>query len=355
MLACLASTAAVENERRRDKSINKYISKRNNGEHIGNRLPYGLKREPRFPSDLNGTIVPDGKCADAVREAFKLRLQGLGYQSIGRRLATFAPPHKFKAGKNHPVEWIPNRVSQLLKTRSYVPHIIDEATFIRAQRVSEASSSKDRSGNRAYPWPLSGTMRCFCGKMLIGTVCGGTKTRPSYRYYGCRFEAHNGRIFLVPAEILEQQFLDLLARLKASPTLVERWRKRAVASASLPALEKSIKELSGKVADIAKRRRRVFELFEIGTIDKAAIKKRLNDLQQQDDEVQGQLVTAKEGLAVARASASRKREVADLFHRAPEIFRKANIEQKKQIAKACMVELGGFTVGADKTLRVGAL
>jgi hypothetical protein len=205
--------------------------------------------------------------------------------TIGNRLATFAPPHVFKNGNGHRVRWIPNRVKQMLETHSYVGPIVDEATFARTRRVAGTLSAADRSNDkrRRYPWPLSGTMRCYCGYMLIGTICGNARRR--HRYYGCRAD-HGGRMRLVPADALEQQFVALLARLKASPELIERWRKRAATPVSMPTLEKTIRELNADLVDVERRRRRVWELFETDAVRKQDVTERLDALGAQRDNLE---------------------------------------------------------------------
>src|SRR5580704_817668 len=100
-----AATLAVarhENEVRREKSLAVYRRKRAAGERIGSKAPYGIHRK-------NGKDVPDRERAPIVRQAFKLRLEGKGYDVIGRRLSGIAPPHVYLNGNSRAVHWTPRR------------------------------------------------------------------------------------------------------------------------------------------------------------------------------------------------------------------------------------------------------
>ena len=199
--ATTLAVAAHENEVRSEKMRSVYMRKRAAGERIGNRLPYGVK------AGKDGKDLPDGKLAAAVRVAFKMRLAGNGYHTIGARLSLIAPPQRFKSGRELVVRWTPTRVGRLLDNRAYVGPIIDEATFARVQRVKEtvAGPQRDPDDRRRFPWPLSGSLRCYCGRSMTAMACGDADRR--IRYYACRASwNHDVTNRLVRADRLEEQF-----------------------------------------------------------------------------------------------------------------------------------------------------
>ena len=347
-----AATLAVsrhENEIRSEKSLATYRRKRAAGVHVGNRLAYGLQR-------VDGKVVADPERAPIVREAFKMRLAGLGYTLIGKRLRAIAPPAFYQSsGSAHSISWVPSRVKTLLENRSYVGPIVDEATFAKAGRVAALLTASDRSGDarRRYPWPLAGAVRCFCGRTLIGSASGNQQRR--HRYYSCRVHAHHGgHIKLFRAGEIEDQFVALLGRLRASPELVERYRRRAAAPSSPKILERSLRELKTKLAEIERRRDAAWELHLAGKVKAEDVQDRLDKLALQRDEVQSQLATVKDAIAVASAAAKGQQDAEALVRRAARTFVKATVSEQNQIARAVSLELGGLVVDAHGKLAVGA-
>lgn len=343
-----AATLAVarhENEVRREKSLAVYRRKRAAGERIGSKAPYGLRRK-------NGKDSPDGERAPVVREAFKLRLEGKGYDAIARRLSAIAPPHQYLNGNSRVVHWTATRVRLLLTNSAYVGPIIDEATFARAQRVA-GTLTKNRSGDRRrrYPWPLAGSVRCLCGRVLIGMACGTEPWR--YRYYVCKARwNHDEKLRLTRADSLEDQFVALLGKLRASPKLVERYRRRAAIPIAPRILERSVRDLKAKLVDVGRRRDAAWELHVSGRVRAEDVQERLDGLADRREELQARLAGAQEQLAIAKIASNRERDVEALLRRASQIFSKANVEEQNQIARALSVELGGLMVDADGKLKL---
>jgi len=343
--AATLAVAAHENDVRRDKMRQVRRRKREAGEPMG-LAPYGLRYDGK-------KLVADPERASIVKEAFQLRLQGKGYEAIANRLTAIAPPQVFLNGKSRTVHWTTTRVRILLLNRAYVGIIVDEATHARAQRVAAILTNPNRNGDRRrrYPWPLAGSLRCHCGRVLIGMVCGAEPWR--YRYYACRARwNHEGRFRLVRAEAIEERFVELLGRLRASPKLVERYSRRAAAPVSPRMLDRSIRELKGKLADVARRRDAVWELHASGNVRSEDVQERLDALGAQRDEIQGRLASAQEQLAIARAASTRERDVDALIRRAAQTFKRATVAEQNQIARAVSLELGGLYVDESGSLEV---
>jgi DNA invertase Pin-like site-specific DNA recombinase len=341
------AAAAHENDVRSDKMLDVYRKRRDAGTFTGNRPPYGMLRK-------EGALVRDGKRAAVVREAFKLRLRGNGYDAIGKRLENIAPPQSFRNGKSHEVKWTATRIMRMLTNRNYVVgKLVSEADFARAQRVAETLSTVDRSRDRRrrWPWPLAGALRCYCGRMMIGTAGGQEPWR--IRYYACRYGAHDVSVRLVRADSLEEQFVDLLRRLRASPQLVERYRKRANAPVSPKLLERTLRELKAKVEEVNRRRESAWELHVAGRVRSEDVQERLDKLAKERQDLQGRVNDVLQQITVAKAAGARNRDVESLFRRAPAIFAEAAEPDQRAIAHAVALELGGLKVDVKGQLSVG--
>jgi DNA invertase Pin-like site-specific DNA recombinase len=350
--AAKLAVARIENDVRSDKVLAVIHGKRERGEAFG-RTPYGLIR-----SGKADVIDPDR--AQVVREAFKMRLAGAGLEAIGKRLSAIAPPQKLKnKTTKHPtgewtVHWTAHRVSLLLSNRGYVGPIIDEATFVRAQKVAATLTNAPRldERKRRFEWPLGGALHCFCGSSMSGLPCGTEPWR--YRYYCCRSRwNHDGKMRLVRAEKLEDQFVALLGRLRASGALAERYRKRAVASASPRMLERSLKQLTENLTEVDRRRNLAFELHAQGRVRADDVQERLDRLAGERQTVQQQIGDVRDQLTVAKEVSKGDQDADALFRRAPQIFAKAKESDKRAIARAVALTLGGFRVDEKGALKMG--
>jgi DNA invertase Pin-like site-specific DNA recombinase len=343
-----AATLAVarhENEVRRDKMLSVYKRKRAAGQRIGNKLPYGLVEK-------NGKDAPDGKRATAVRTAFRMRLAGQGYHLIGQRLSEIAPPQRFKNGRELIVRWTPTRIARLLMNRAYIGPIIDAATFARAQVVADTlgSPERDRDERRTFPWPLSGSLRCYCGRSMSGLACGDADRR--IRYYACRASwNHDVTNRLVRADRLEEQFLALLVRLKSAPNLIDRYRRKA-SPESPRTQERSLSEARKQLVEVDRKRDAAWELHVSGKVRPEDVQERLDKLAEQRDEIRARIAMIEERVAIARSVAVRDRDADAMIDKAADLFAKVKEPHQRQIARAVSVLVGGLCVEEDGNLAV---
>jgi len=340
--------ALHENEIRAANARRVYVRKRAAGHIIGNRRPYGLKLQ-------GDKDVKDGKRGEVVREAFKMRAAGSGYFRIAKRLAAIAPPAVNKKGKETVIQWGTSRVALLLSNRAYVGVLVDEATFAKAQRVRKllSTADRDRDTRRRWPWPLSGAIRCHCGRAMTGVCCG--KPRNRVRYYACRaHQQHDGSIRLVRAETLEAQFIEMLGRLRASPNLLKRYRTRAASPLSATMLERSMRNVKGQLVEIEKKRQRVFDLYLAGDVRREDVQGKLDALADERDELASTSSVLAEQIAGAKASSAQNRDASALLERADQTFRSASEPEQRLIARAIAVEVGGLVVDPDRKLRIGS-
>ena len=346
-VAIQASLAEQENDVRRTKMLDVREWKREAGLTMG-KAPYGILRE-------KGIDSPD-QSARTLKRSLYPPIAGQRIWRNRARLTAIALPHQYKKssdyapGSTKVVHWSAQRVKKLLKNHAYVEAgLIDETTFVRAQKVAK-TLTHDRTGDnrRRHPWPLSGVLTCHCGRSLIGAAYG------TNRYYACRAKwNHDQKLRLVRADELEAQFISLLGRLDASPALIKRYRQRAAAPVSTPVLERTIRDGNAKLTDLSKSREKVWKLNESGHVRDEDLQERLDKLTEQRHKLEAEVEEAREQLAVAKGLAQRQQDAEDLLRRAVKIFQKANVEQQNEIAKAVRIELGELTVDSAKKLQVG--
>jgi DNA invertase Pin-like site-specific DNA recombinase len=338
--AVRATTAAFENEVRVDKARAIYRRKRAAGLAIGNRRPYGLA----FGPDGRDVVAEDQ--AEIVRMVFQLRIDGHGYTSIARRVAPIAPPYRFKDGERA-VHWLPRRVRDMLELRTYVPLVIDEVTFHRAQLVSDRLPRQ--SAQAVHSWPLTGAVRCYCGGAVMGKVAGKSGR---FRYYGCYSRwNHDNSVRLVRAEKVEQQFVALLAELKDKPHLIAEAAAR-VHGASPALIDRAITEASANVASLNRQRERVWEMNNEGKVRDEDVQDRLDALARRRDDEIAKVAELEAQRARAMAAVRRVTDTEALIAKAHALYGEATSEEQRALARAVSLDLGGLCVEADGTLTI---
>lgn len=331
--AVKAGLAGQENEVRRDKAIAVYRRRAAAGQTIGNRLPYGLLRG----KDGAPIVVEDQ--AEIVRMIFRLRLEGLGYIAIARRMLALAPPIRFKDGSERPVHWSHTRVKHLLGHRAFVPAVIDEVTFRRVQQIV---GHRDQP-RRRFAYPLSGAVRCYCGFTMTGSPGGKGGL---FRRYACGDKMH-GRT--VSAKRLEAQFDRLIRWLERG----ERSPVRVREPVQSPALfERATARLRAKIATLDRQRDAVWRLHAEGKIRDDAVQPRLDALSAQREAAVAQLTELEGQRAVALDARRRAKDGPAAIATLAGTYASATPEEQRRIARAVADYLGGLVVEADGSLAV---
>jgi DNA invertase Pin-like site-specific DNA recombinase len=173
-----------------------------NGIHLGNRPPAGLKW--RSEKDHHLVHTED---APAVREAFEARAAGAGPTAVGKLLES----HGVKTSMGS-ATWSKQAVSGLLRNRVYLGEVaygdvvnaeahepvVDLVTFEAAQSprpVPMPSRSKADNKNGS-PYSASGIVRC----MACGYALQGTRTSHGHRIYRC-IRRHAGGVCPAPVRV----------------------------------------------------------------------------------------------------------------------------------------------------------
>ena len=344
--AVKAGLATLENEVRSDKQKAVVKRKREAGLPVGPQRPYGLRLDPATKRDL-----PAEPQADAVREAYRLRSENMGYHAIGQRLYAIAAPHVFKNGRVAKIQWSTTMVSRLLTNRAYVAAgVVDELTFERVQRIKVALQAVYPPRPARHPWPLSGALRCWCGRAMSAAT-GGKNPIKRVRYYTCRNSAaHEGfRFRRVRADAIEAQFLELLENLEAHPGLVARYRSRD--RSETPAmLRRSLRAVTRRLDELGRLRDAAWAMHERGALREADLQERLDALAAERDELEGKAALLGSEIVIASAQRQIDRDAAAVMAKAAQRYRRGTVAQQRRIAIAVAAALGGLCAEADGKL-----
>lgn len=336
----------MENEVRRDKLLSMYQRRRDAHSDdptvaVSMRPPYGLTYK-------SGHLEPKPDEAAAVRLAYDMKTQGYGHHVIAKRLAQVAPPMALKNGAQWPQRWTADRIARLIKNETYKDVLIDAALWERAQQpVREIQRP-----TRRFEYSLGGALRCVCGYALTG-VKGTGKKSSTFRYYRCsNYEAH-GSMKHHRSNLLEEQFIALLARLEASDDLLRTYLAGQDNNVDEKVIENRLIGLKSELAGIDKRKRAIFSLFEDGVLPKEDLQWRLADLQTTEENLTQQLeaLTREQRLQTVRAV--QLEDLRAIVQDAHQHWLTAPIDDRRALARAIANAFGGLTVDLDSTLLIG--
>jgi DNA invertase Pin-like site-specific DNA recombinase len=343
--AAKAYVSRIENDNRIDKLKEMYARKRAAGLVVGSKLPYGVLL------GADGRAKPDPKRAPVVKAAFALRATGAGYHVIGKRLSAIAPPAVFKDKRTQVVRWTPTRVKRLLELHTYVDAaIITEGAFVKAQRATSGVGPAREQVRIA--WPLSGSVRCYCGRALVG-VSGGAEHK-RIRYYHCRADwNHGGSARAVHADELEAAFVVLLRSLHASPETAARYRRAAIAPAgSIKTLEKNLHALRGDLEKAKGASTAVWDLHSKGLIKDAHMAARLDTVAATQRDIEDRIATAEAQRGLFAAAAQNERDAQAVIAKAARTYARGSDEDRRDIVRALALDLGGLCLEANGKLAV---
>jgi DNA invertase Pin-like site-specific DNA recombinase len=333
----------MENEVRRDKAAGTYEKRRSLRASdptiaIGSIAPYGLQI-------ANGRYAEKAPEAHAVRVAYELRVQGYGHHIIAKRLHGIAAPWQLKNGITKVQKWDGTRVGRMLRNTAYRGVLVDDATWIAAQR----SAREIRRPTIKNEYSLGGALRCECGYALAGHAGPGRGRKSQWRYYQCKNYLAHGRMRHHRSTGLEEQFVDLLRRLRAEEGLLEHHISGASRD-DRKALMARLTEVRSQTAAMAGRRRRIFDAYEAGALKQQDLQWRLDDLHAEEQALGETARAFEEQLAVQRVHHGTLEHARSLVANAAEHWLAAGIEDRRALAKAVSAALGGLVVKIDGNL-----
>lgn len=304
VLAAVAQlTAQIGSTKTRDKML--YIARQ--GLWPG-KAPLGYRR----PAPRVNKLEPDPGTADMVRAMFRAAADGKGPVGIAREHGL-------------PV----NTVNKLLASKFYLGRliyaeidvagqheaIIDAATWHAAQRV--ATVSTPRPTRQAYPYKLTGLVRCGCGHAMSPATCNGKGGR--YPYYRCQNAACKEAIRYVRADQLEVALLQEVASYCYSDGACARLAEyearhhAAIMAAESPELQRLSSSLQDARADVD-RLLASLDVTKGGGMENAfrAILTALDGRQRDMERIERELVSMRERLA-AHAQAQDPSSLAGMW------------------------------------------
>ena len=186
---------------------------------------------PGYKKDADGRVQVDEEAAQAIREAFDMHIAGATISDIRDHL-TRSGIRGARSG-----EPVGNTfVGRMLRNEKYIgkwvtrgievdiPGIIDENTFMEAQRHMKTSRN-NASGKAVIKYLLSSKCTCgYCGAYLIGES-GRGRNGDQYRYYTCgekKNKKSDCEYKTIPADKLENAIIDATIKLVLTPEVIER-------------------------------------------------------------------------------------------------------------------------------------
>lgn len=232
-LNILLSFAQFEREIISERTKDKMGAARRRGQWLGGRTPFGYNKD-----ETTKKLSILSEEADIVKEIFELYLRGNSTREVaniinntGIKTREYTAKSGKKFGKN---PFTSNRISYILHNYTYLgkvefdgkiydgqqPSIIDEGTFIKAQRrMGQYKTDRIQAENVEFTGLLTGILKCkACGTSMIHTYTM-KKKKFKYRYYVCSGAQKQGNNQCpnrsIPGQLLEdavvQRLKDYLA------------------------------------------------------------------------------------------------------------------------------------------------
>ena len=317
--AIQAITAALENDVRSEKWKAVHARRRAAGLHVG-QVPFGVIL-------VDGRATPFEPEAAIVRDLFEFAASGWGFTRLAKwareRLCTKRMPD----GTDRPYRWAPSSVRSLLRSPTIRGLVVDEELFQRAS-AARAADFRARAPKR-WPWPLAGSVRCVCGRLLRGHTAGAQGWES--RYYIC-FDLDHGRPYPAHrADRLEDGFIEIAGRLAAQSSL---YLEADFGKARLESLREAEREGRRDLERSEARRRQAWALAEEGALSAVQLKERLDEVDDARRRANMQIDRAQADIGRFVQTDRTLKSVADVLGDLPQLWSAASIEQKQELARA---------------------
>jgi len=329
-------TGSLENEARRDKSVAMHARKRAAGEVQG-LPPYGFVVVDKHLH----VYEPE---AAYLRQLFELRARGMGYAQLSTHARKHAPAKRLKSGTLKPVKWQTTTLTQILKNEAYRGTIIAQELFDEVVAMRRGAIARQDAKN---PWPMRGALRCICGLAVTGRTSGSPPWRQ--RYYVCVDVAAHGGYPGQNANEIERQFGDLLAKIAANPEMIAAYKERAT---DVPGLRSRKHSLELELESVAKRRARVWELAEDGSIPKNDVAQRFEELRSKSEHLSQSIAETERAIVRAEAASKLWGSASDALALAAQTWATADVAAQQEIAQAVSALVGGLWVDPKRKNRL---
>src|SRR5579862_518617 len=326
MPAIKSILAGIENEVRADRTRAGLARRKSRGLHHGN-APYGATLLEGKPAAYEPEAV-------LVREIFALRAQGWGYDRLARYAGERALPKLLADGKTRRLRWGRSTLQRLLWCATLRGVVVDEDLFDRVQAMKNPDFKSLRQ--QSWPFPLAHAVRCTCGTLLSGQCSGRAGYR--VRYYVCRSIARHGYYPHHNAETLEAQFERQLQRLHGRSGLAFSPRIRS----TLGALRERETRTKTEIAELDRRRQRVWEIAEAGSVPAAEVRPRLEQIAADRERFEVELERLKDEIRQASSAAVQERAVEGILRDLERSWASAPLDCQQEAALALAAITGGF-------------
>lgn len=163
---------------------------------------------------------------------------------------------------------------------------------------------------------------------------------------------HDTATRLVRADDLEEQFVALLARLKASPESAQRYRQRSAGAGNVKSLAKNLADLRGEAERIKRGRERAWELELGGKMREGDLRERLDALALRSDEIAARIADVQGQLALVQAAKEQNKDADALIARSVRVYHRGTDADRRAIVRALALDLGGLCVEEDGKLKI---
>lgn len=349
----------AENWARSQRMKASFERRRREGKVTCNKPPYGLQV-------IKERFVPIDDSAAWVRKAFKLYADGWGSMRIADLFKRSAPPHTITRlqpdGRQritrHAPLWVPQRVLRLLRQGKYRGTIVNEGLFDRVQRVRD---SRQRERRLVFEYPLSGCLRCTCGRKMAGTASGGGgsvyrtargkavryEKYKRTRYYRCEPCKLN-----VNADRAEKDFRKAVGVLEASDRDLRAWvLEKPDLDAGLNT-KREIATLERRLTPelIEATRSTTWKVFYAGKITENQLRAQLNELERAEKADRTRLEELRRATDT-RVEAKRTLEQArDLLRNFWPLFDRAPYARKRELISTLLDCLGVLRIDRSHRL-----
>ena len=289
---------------------------------------------------LRGIVVPNPDKAHYIKRAFELYATGLfSYEMLGKELAKYG--FVDSKGKPYPKK----RIEDILKSVSYIGKveykgeiydgkheaIIDNELFYRVQLLI-GYKRKTRSNVRSFIY--SNFIQCAkCNYYFIGEAHKGAHNSGNYIYYRCSnySKVHTSQKY-IRESLIDEAMQEVIESFDITDNELKGIRKLIYKSITeLQSYEhKSIKELQKQYDDLtlviangAKQK-----LLGKLDIDDITYKELMRKWQREKDEISSKIANLS---ANSKDTMTRMDILTDFANRIPELYLKANTEEKRII------------------------
>jgi site-specific DNA recombinase len=302
--------------------------------------------------ELVHKLVPEDDEANVVRRVFELRATGLGYRSIADRVHAEAPLRQTRNGKLQPITWNKSSIAYWVACKTYRGTIISEELWDRANAVTNKGFTC--RGGIKHAWPLSGAVRCECGRLLVVQPSGANWKRTGkkyiYRHYYCDHPiSHDGVRPRFKAETLEAQIPALLKRLRSTRPTKGVYQRRLEQTRT--ERERELKAAENFLETLQKRKRHVWDLAADGSLPKAQLAQRLEHIESELVETAASIEAAKATIAGLAQTDQHEQTLQGYAGALAERWASVPAQRQRQVALALSRVVGDLIVDEAGVLR----